>query len=847
MNGIRAFSRSGVIVLLTLAAFAQVPQSTKAATENDTIRCKTALVLRIPAGYAETVISPNPIEAALALGSWSRPRAGETVTFADGTKSRWEKTEVDSTGWFSSDAFKKCYAYCEVELEEPRILLLEAFGDEMVYVNGTPRSGNPYGLADVINPWEDAYDYSRLPVQLPRGRSELLFRCGRERLKVRLCTPPKSVFFNAKDMTLPDIMTGQNTDTRGAVVLVNATSRPLHDLLIESRIGDAPSASLRVPIIQPYSVRKVAFPIVCPALSSTGTSNVEVEVYRDINSGKEVLDNVSIPLHVIGPLDNRKVTFVSEIDGSVQYYSILPSRDTSGWPQALFFSLHGASVEASGQSNAYYPKTWGNVVAPTNRRPYGFNWEEWGTLDAMEVLDLVQSTYPTDPNRVYLTGHSMGGHGTWHVGSLYPDRFAAIGPSAGWISFWTYRFKGMSIVDTSEVRAMIRRSTTPSETFMYAPNLNRLGVYVLHGSADDNVLVDQARMMVDTLKKFHKDFVYDEIQGQGHWWDLSDEPGADCVDWPPMFDFFARHSRPGKMRVREVHFRTSNPGVSSRCDWLLVDAQIHPLVMSMADMRFDPALRRFEGTTNNIARLAIDLEIVNPCDSIVVQLDGCHLLVRGWTQEQGQLWLERGNAGWLVSHAPSQDVKRHTRYGTFKDAFRNRMVFVFGTHGSREENKWAFEKARYDAEKFWYQGNGAVDVMADTEFDPTFHPERNVILYGNRRTNLAWKLLLGESPVQVDEGYVQFGDRKFKGDGISCLFVRPRLDDPEAMVAAISGTGIDGMKAANRIPYMSPGIGLPDCTILSSDVLTEGESGALMTGFFGLDWSMQTGEWAEGK
>ena len=40
--------------------------------------------------------------------------------------------------------------------------------------------------------------------------------------------------------------------------------------------------------------------------------------------------------------------------------------------------------------------------------------------------------------RTYLTGHSMGGHGTWHLGVTFPDRFAAIAPSAGWISMWSY-------------------------------------------------------------------------------------------------------------------------------------------------------------------------------------------------------------------------------------------------------------------------------------------------------------------------------------------------------------------------------------------------------------------------
>ncbi len=86
-------------------------------------------------------------------------------------------------------------------------------------------------------------------------------------------------------------------------------------------------------------------------------------------------------------------------------------------------------MEAMGQASAYSPKSWLHLIAPTNRRPYGFDWEDFGRADAMEVLENAKMTLRHDPARVYLTGHSMGGHGAWHLGSLYPDTFAAIGPT----------------------------------------------------------------------------------------------------------------------------------------------------------------------------------------------------------------------------------------------------------------------------------------------------------------------------------------------------------------------------------------------------------------------------------
>ena len=56
------------------------------------------------------------------------------------------------------------------------------------------------------------------------------------------------------------------------------------------------------------------------------------------------------------------------------------------------------------------------------------------------------------------------------------------------------------------------------------------------------------------------------------------------------------------------------------------------------------------------------------------------------------------------------------RQGPFKEAFRNRFILVVGTKGTPEENAWGLARARFDAETFWYRGNGSVDVVTDTAF-----------------------------------------------------------------------------------------------------------------------------------
>ena len=105
-------------------------------------------------------------------------------------------------------------------------------------------------------------------------------------------------------------------------------------------------------------------------------------------------------------------------------------------------------------------------------------------------------------------------------------------------------------------------------------------------------------------------------------------------------------------------------------------------------------------------------------------------------------------------------MKNPGRNGPFKLAFQHHMMFVYGTKGTPEENAWAFTKARYDAETFWYRGNGSVDVVADSAFDSTKERDRSVILYGNADTNAAWGGLMAGSPVMVKNGQIRIGEEQ---------------------------------------------------------------------------------------
>ncbi len=822
------------------------PASFLRASVKDTLLINEGLALPMARGTTETILLTNTIEAALALGTWSVPKEGDEVLQQDGKKYAWSRVKAGSQGWFNFPTRGVNYLYTTLEMEKDTVLIISLQGNDMVYINGAARTGNVYGTSDSYAAWEKDWNFVTIPVKLKKGKNEFIFRVSRGKMKAKLYAPSSLCQLIPNDLTLPDFLIEEEPAMPGAIEIINSTAYPRTDLVLEVIDMNGSCRTSTIPVIQPFSVRKCAFLFPEYLYKEKGEVPVKLQLSRKTGNRLELLDEVSIQIRVMDKSENHKETFLSKIDGSVQYYSVNPPRNYD-WksPTALIFSVHGASVEAINQSGSYYPKTWGMIVSPTNRRPYGYNWEDWGRMDALEVLEIATSKFPIDKSKVYLTGHSMGGHGTWHLGAMYPDRFAAIGPSAGWISFWSYRFKDVNLNDSTPVKKMIRRPTSPSETPLFAENYKQLGVYVIHGEDDDNVLIDQAKMMVNRLEEIgHKDYQFHYQPKAGHWWDESDEPGADCVDWPPMFDFFTRHTIPANDQVLNINFLTSNPGVSSRNHWLLIDAQTEQLSMSEAHLKVEPGQGKFSGTTLNIARLALDLDIVSGKEKIWIELDKTKAFEVIVKPGQKQLWLELSKGKWNVVGEPDRSMKNANRYGTFKDVFKNRMVFVYGTQGNAEENTWAFDKARYDAERFWYQGNGSIEVVADTDFDTLAFAGRNIILFGNRDTNKAWDLLLYNSPVQVTKESVKVNDEIYKGNDLACLFVRPRNGDEISLVGVVSGTGLTGMRICTRLPYLSPGIGLPDCTVLNARVMTGGEEGVILTGFFGLDWSVEKGEFA---
>jgi predicted peptidase len=786
----------------------------------------------------------DPIAAQVIAGKWVMPQPGDSVKFPDGQTRNWEPIKSAPDGWFSGAVMRGGYVAMPFSAAEASVMMLEAAGHSLVYAGGEPRAGDPYSSG-----------YVQLPVRVNKGQNALLFEVSRGKLKCTLTRPKATAFFSTADLTVPDIISNEAVQIEVGILVVNATEYSREDLVISARISGGEESRTDVPALVPLSVRKVAFQVRGMAPTSDDFATIELKLERktskDDQAAREMVDSTKVNLRVRKAGETYKRTFRSAIDGSVQYYSVVPALPSPSQERpGIILTLHGAAVESIGQAQCYSRKPGLYVVAPTNRRPYGFDWEDWGRLDAIEVLEQANRVFETDPQRTYLTGHSMGGHGTWHLGVTFPDRFAAIAPSAGWISMWSYA-GAKRTTSASPIEELMARANGASDTLVLSPNLARLGVYILHGEADNNVPVGQARQMRQVLGHFHPDFAYHEQPGAGHWW------GNPCVDWPPLIAFLKDHKIPAPEQVKRIDFITVSPAVSSRAHWLSVESQIKALLPSKVSVDLDPEHRRLRGTTENIARLAIDLGRAlpgaNDADSFQIELDGQSLpaFTAGSMRSDANrsIWLVRTGGLWTLSHRPAPSAQKGpARQGPFKEAFRNRFVLVYGTKGTAEENAWSQSRARFDAETFWYRGNGAVDVVPDTSLldsrrEHEFR-DRNVILYGHADSNGAWHNLLGEGPVQVRRGEVKLGSRTISGDNLTCLFVRPRPGSDRASVAGVSGSGLIGQRLTERLPYFTSGVAYPDFLVLRAEAPALSSPAPVAAGYFGALWDVESGEFA---
>lgn len=185
----------------------------------------------------------------------------------------------------------------------------------------------------------------------------------------------------------------------------------------------------------------------------------------------------------------------------LSYLMYLPKdyEKQKSWPLLLF--LHGSGergddlelVKVHGPPKLIaagkdFPFIVVSPQCPKDRR--------WEPIELVALLDDISEKHTVDGDRIYVTGLSMGGFGTWELASFAPDRLAAIAPiCGGGEKYWARQFA-------------------------------HLPVWAFHGAKDTGVPLERSQLMIDELKKNGGDpklTVYPEA-GHDSWTETYDNP-----------------------------------------------------------------------------------------------------------------------------------------------------------------------------------------------------------------------------------------------------------------------------------------------------------------------------------
>jgi poly(3-hydroxybutyrate) depolymerase len=447
------------------------------------------------------------------------------------------------------------------------------------------------------------------------------------------------------------------------------------------------------------------------------------------------------PLDMLNQRNWMEWAYLSKVDGSGQPFIMqIPEEydPDKAWP--LHVWLHG-----SGQNHLSYrqdekfgtdPEALHLSVFARSRSGGYIGLSE---VDALEAMDFVRKYWNIDPDRIHLYGYSMGGGGTYWIGSRYPHLFATLRPQAA------------------------------GRIGVQLENLLHLPVYHVHSRDDSRAPYIAGAASVNRLDELGNSVVMDATSHEDHWIWNYEEGIQRARDWAD------RHRRVEV--VRDIRY-TALDEAARGAYWVAVNEwgkEGRPAIIR-ARLGEDNGLYC---SLDNVGCLRVDLAD-SPADQdrpLRVYVDGKPLLVLKSPLPE-TIYIRSGEEGWyVVEELPEETGKRlHFPGGIMALYHGEPLMVVWGTQGDPQTVQRiarCAESARRACRPSWPQPEpwedlpryempfGMLPGKPDTAVTASEMEKYNLLLIGDANQNLLVRRMMDQLPVQIR------GDRVEASDGVS--------------------------------------------------------------------------------
>jgi predicted esterase len=514
-----------------------------------------------------------------------------------------------------------------------------------------------------------------------------------------------------------------------------------------------------------------------------------------------------------------RLAWLDPVDDSVQFARAYLPADydpSRRWPMVV--SLHGYNPP-----NPPYIQWWSvsdrhNGLAERHNvivlEPHGRGNTSYlgiGDQDVLTAIRLAKERFRVDEDRVYLMGYSMGGGGTWHVGTRHPDLFAAIGPVfGGWD--WHVWLPKEAAKDLSP-RELFQLERDSS--FAQAEALLTTPVFVNHGDKDELVDVEHSRYVVRMLQRWGYNIRYWEHPGGGH-----GPLGAE----DELMRWLLAHERdrdPRRVCVRSADLK------SAAAHWVRVEQRDDPLALIYVDARVaDRHTIRLD--TENVlqVRLSPGRELVDRRAPVRVIWNGRDAGVHAL--EGGAIVLR------AEGYAPGPSSKTPLLAGPLSDVATTPFAIVAGTTAADPRMR-AFcllrAETQRDAWRLWQHAEPR--FFLDTEITDDQVRAYSLILYGGPDENAVARRFADVLPLQLEPGSVSISGARLPAKDASAAAVCRHPLNPERYLAVVTGNSPAGMYFANRLPEQYDfAVSEP----VAADEYAPAERTCVAVGCFGHNW-----------
>ena len=542
--------------------------------------------------------------------------------------------------------------------------------------------------------------------------------------------------------------------------------------------------------------------------------------------------------------------YISDIDQSFQTYSIyIPAMYDPSMKWPLIVSMHGHGWYAPFQGHPAPAYAGVFCLSPQGRG--ATDYKDVGEVDVMNAIEEVKKDFNIDPDRIYLTGGSMGGTGAFHLGTRYADNFAGIFPIVGnadneaWTKAWGWNRKFEGRYDA--LRKWLQDGHTARA---FAENLLNLPTFIMAGAADTVVPPDHSRNMVAILRKYGANVQYREFPGGGHG-GFPKDAVADALAWTCSW--------PRNPFPRNIFWKADQIKYG-KAYWIRMEQFERPLKTGGISAKIGRDGKLVVRTSNLLAfSFQRPPEIFPKDTSIIINVNGKELTLDKLPEEP-HAWISvrnDPNHGWSDERLVSVEglIKKAGVEGPINDVLNAPFMLVVGTSSPDPEMNaaWMQEAKTFMSE--WKRRNGAPCLMVtDTKCSIEDMQKRNIILFGGSRDNCISDILSSSLPTSDvmanlplrNEDPETVGMDALNAPDLGYMMLYPNVEyAPDRLVVVVSANSPESAyqlwgRFGNWFNW-----GVFDCKKYFDYAVFDSRSVSpetmLLLGWFGTDWKVESG------